>query len=152
VDQVWGSSGYQLIISYVNGWPNSSLTSDVAEGAVTLNVDDTTGFLPGARFTFFDGAYTEQAVVASASTDSGPGTLTLALSLTYEHILGTLVSGMPSSVQQACIYLATYVALTRGATAIAMPPARGVSGSGNSPDDFLVKEANRLLTPYKRII
>ena len=40
----YGRNGWAILVSYLNGWPHSSLTSAVAAGATSLPVNDCTGW------------------------------------------------------------------------------------------------------------
>ena len=153
VSWMGGRYGYQIQVEYINGWPHASTTASALAGATSLVIDDVTGFLAGQEFTIYDGANTERLVVASASSQSGPGTVTLVGPTAYAHAAGVLATALPAAIQQACIYIATYIALTRGATAVAIPPVRGLTESGQGkPDRWLMDEAERRLQPYRRVV
>ena len=69
-----GRNGVLLRISYINGWPHTSLTSDVAIGATSLPVDDCTGWAitgefgnTGAAGTIYDSGQQETLQVSAAS-------------------------------------------------------------------------------------
>lgn len=160
VNWVNGRQGYQLKISYINGWPHTSLTQSATAGTTTINVDDCTGWGPlsattsGATGVLYDGAYQEVIQVVSASVTAGPGTLTLASGLKFAHSPGVLCSTMPWSIIWACTLFGAAMALTRGATATtvhAIPGGAGNTMGPKAPSD-LTGEGELLLHPYRRTI
>jgi len=155
-----GRNGYVLQISYVNGWPHTSLTASAAAGATTISVTDTTGWalanypgtVTGATGTFKDGGQTETVTVTAASVTSGPGTLTLSSALQYPHQNGTILTTLPEAVEQACILFGTAQALTRGATTTTIHSIGGHSQSTGGDTTMLNAEAELLLHPFRRMI
>lgn len=155
-----GRNGYILEISYTNGWPHSSITSNVIAGATTISVSDTTGWaianyagtVTGATGTFKDGGQTESFTVTASTTTSGPGTLTLASALQYPHEIGTIVTTLPAAVEWACILFCTAQALTRGATSTTIHAIGGHSQFSGGDITSLNAEAELLLHPFKRTI
>lgn len=147
-----GRNGYRLSVTYTNGWPNTLLTAPAAQGATTISVDETTGWL-GTRGTLYDGQSTEDAVVTAVSAAAGPGTLTLTAASGYAHNLGVLFSALPPAVQQAAVLFATEQALVRGSTATAIQSLPGARTGGGGPGrQDLRDEANDWLRPFKRVI
>ena len=154
-----GRWGFRLQIQYVNGWPHTSLTAASTAGATTVTVDDCTGWAPftqganGATGVVYDSGQQEVVQVTAASATSGPGTLTLASPLQFQHVAGTLVSTLPASVMWAVIMMGSAIALTRGATSTTVQtiPGGGGGGSGKGPQD-LTGEAELLLHPFRRVI
>lgn len=120
-----GREGFRVQISYIYGWPHTSLTAAAAGSASTISVDDCTGWAPpsgsttGAYGIVYDalGGGQEAVSCTSASATAGPGTLTLASPLSFGHASGIMVSAMPQSVIYATALLAGQAALIRGATA-----------------------------------
>ena len=100
----------------------------------TIAVDDCTGWVitpafpgmaSGATGTVYDAGGQEVIQVTAASATAGPGTLTLASPLAYEHAAGVMVSTLPQSVEWAAMLFAVAVALERGATAMKLPEVPG---------------------------
>jgi hypothetical protein len=160
IDWSYGRNGYAIEVTYVNGWPHASLTSAVAAGATTLPVNDCTGWgisnyfgtYTGATGVIEDGGQQESFHAASASVASGPGNLTLSQAITYPHQAGTVVTTMPASIQQACIYFATAEALTRGATSTTIHAVGGASQSSDKGAEDLIAEGELLLHAFRRTI
>lgn len=154
----FGRYAYDVEVTYINGWPHGSLTGPVAAGASTIPIDDCTGWGPpsgltiGATGVIYDGGQQEVVTCTSASAVSGPGILTLAHPLYYAHGYGAMVSTIPGSIQQACIYYAVSMALTRGATATTVQnmPGSQVNTGGNSKQ--YEEMAKKILAPYRRFI
>lgn len=161
VDWSNGRRGCRVQVTYVNGWPNAIVQASTgkpngpASGDSSIHVDDITGWA-GVAGTAYDGALTEPVSVQSVTPDTtgaiaGPGLLNLAAPLIDPHAPGSRISAMPSSLQWAGLLIATSMALTRGATAIAAQSVRGtLMGSGRSIEDLNV-EAEGILLPYARI-
>ena len=161
VNWAFGRNGYAIEVSYVNGWPHTSLTADVASGASTIAVDDCTGWAitspvtgyTGATGTVYDAGQQEVIQCATASATSGPGTLTLATPLQSSHSAGTMVSTLPQSVVWADILFCASQALTRGATSTTVLQAPGSKSDGGSMRaQTLAKQACEILQPYRRVI
>ena len=169
-----GRNAYRLQVAYQSGWPHATLTAPVLAGATTVDVDDVTGWA-GAIGAIYDGGQTETVTGESASAttpttiftsttvQTGPGTITLASPLGYNHEAGITISALPESVVQAIILLCVAQALVRGATATVMPPVSnskfGMQSqhqtsqrSGAITSGTLEMSAYDLLTPYRRII
>jgi hypothetical protein len=154
-----GRNGYAVQVTYINGWPHASLTSNATIGSTTLSVSDTTGWAitnywgtVGAAGTIKDTGQEETITVTAASSSAGPGTLTLASPLQAQHQQGILVTTMPSSIEQACIYFATAEALTRGATSTVIHAVGGPAQSAGGSATELISEGELLIRGYKRII
>jgi hypothetical protein len=149
--------GFDIEVTYLNGWPHASLSATAVAGASTLVVDDIAGWA-GATGVVHDGGVQEAVTVTAATPStagalSGGGSLTLAAPLTYAHAPGTLVTTLPGSVIQATVLYAVSQALVRGATATtvqSLPGSRSSSGS-RGPDD-LIAEARKILVPYCRTV
>ena len=158
VNWLGGRNGVLLRIQYVNGWPHTSLTSDVAIGATSLPVDDCTGWAitgefgnTGATGTIYDSGQQETVQVSAASVTSGPGNLTVP-AVTFGHKAGTMVTTLPQSVIWATILFASAQALTRGATSTTIHAIPGGSASaGKGPED-LISEGELLLHGLRRTI
>ena len=134
VDWRYGPEGFAVLTQYVNGWPHSGLTAPAVQGATALQVDDCTGWVitapfpgaaTGAPCTVYDAGGQEVSQVTTASATSGPGTLTLASPLAYEHAAGVMVSTLPQTVVWAAILFCCEQALERGATAMTLPDVPG---------------------------
>ena len=153
-----GRNGVLLRITYVNGWPHTSLTSDVAVGATSLPVDDCTGWAvtgefgnTGAAGTVYDSGQQETVQVSAATATSGPGNLTVPAT-TFGHKAGTMITALPQSVIWATILFASAQALTRGSTSTTVHniPGTGSSGEKNAAD--LVADGKLLLHGLRRTI
>lgn len=158
-----GRRGYVFQITYVAGWPHCGLTTAVTAGTSSIAVDDCTGWAlanesgttTGATGNVYDpGGQQETVQVTAATVTAGPGTLTLASPLMYNHPQGTIVSTMPPSIQWAVTLFSAAIALTRGATATSIHTIPG-GGSGTPAfkgPESLVEEGELLLHGYKRVI
>ncbi len=159
IDWTYGRNGWAIQVQYVNGWPHAELTASVAAGSNVITVNDTTGWaltnfagVTGATGVIKDSGQQESIHVASSSTTSGPGTLTLSANLTYPHQAGTIVTTLPATIEQACILFATAEALTRGATSTTIHSVGGHGQVTGGDVEALASEAELLCHPYKRVI
>ncbi len=160
IDWLYGRNGYAIEVTYVNGWPHCSLTSAVAAGVTSLPVNDTTGWgitnyygtYTGATGVITDSGLQESVHVTATSVTSGPGTLTLSAATAYPHAAGTIVTTLPASIQQACIYFAAAEALTRGATSTTIHSVGGAAASSSGGAKELAEEAELLCHPFRRTI
>lgn len=155
-----GHRAYVAEVAHVNGWPQCGLTATADASASALQVDDCTGWavtsafgsVTGATGVVYDPMAQEVVHVTAASAASGPGTLTLAAPLQYEHAAGTIVSTLPANTGWAVIMFAIGQALTRGATATTVHQIPGgPGGKSPGPDDWY-KCARAELSDYARII
>jgi hypothetical protein len=101
-------------VSYINGWCNALLAADVAQGAMTVEVNPVIGVYPGSGLRISDGPSSEVVVVDSIAGD----VLTLAAPATFTHSAGISISNLPSAVKQAAILLTSVLIQTRGNDAI----------------------------------
>ena len=155
-----GRNGWLVQVQYINGWPHCSLTSAVTAGATTLPVNDCTGWaiqnyagtVTGATGKLADSGWQEAVHVTAASVTSGPGTLTLSSAISYNHAAGTLLTTMPGSIEQACIYFAAAEALTRGATSTTIHSVGGAAQSSGGGARELIEEGELLLHAFRRTI
>lgn len=162
-----GRNGVVLRISYINGWPHTSLTAvatPVGSGTQTIQVDDCTGWAitgefgnTGAAGIIYEGGQQETIQVTAASATAGPGTLTLASPLQFTHGIGVMVTTLPQSVIDAMIWFSAAEALMRGATSTTVHQipggAGGTAGGGKGPTPMdYIKAGQRLLDPFRRTI
>lgn len=160
IDWSCGRNGWAIQVNYTNGWPHSSITANCTAGSTVLTVNDTTGWaIPnyfgqytGATGVIKDSGFQESVHVSSASTTTGPGTLSLTTALAYNHQAGTLVSTLPEAIEKACIFIAASEALTRGATSTTIQSVGGHAASSDAGATQLMTEAELLLHPYRRTI
>lgn len=160
INWCYGRNGWAIEVSYINGWPHCSLSAACAAGDTTISVNDCTGWAisnyygtyTGATGRVVDSGQQEAVHVTAASVTAGPGTLTLASPLGYPHQAGTLVTTMPASVEQACIYFAAAEALTRGATSTTIHSVGGSAQSSSGGARELIEEGELLIHAFKRTI
>lgn len=155
----WGNgrNGYRIQVSYLNGWPHTSLTAKATAGTNVISVDDCTGWAPvtqggqGAVGVLFDGGLQEAVTVTAASATAGPGTLTLASALGYTHNPQVMLSTMPPQIRWASALFCAAQALTRGATTTTIHSTGGGASAGSKAPEDLASEAELILSPFRRI-
>jgi len=154
-----GRNGNVIQVTYVNGWPHTSLTQASTSGASAIQVDDCTGWAPaaiggqGATGIMYDGNNQETITCIGASAQSGPGVLALQSPTTYAHAPGVMVSTLPGQVIQAAILFSAAEALVRGATATTINTIGGGSEPSVAADHYSMQTlARELCLPYRRVI
>lgn len=159
-----GRNGVRLAISYINGWPHTSLTQLASPGDTQVFVDDVTAFAGAAAFVY-DGADSETLTVSATVASSpltlpvsgvqvaaGPGTLTLSSPLGNQHAAGVVVSSMPQDIIWASILAATTQALESGIDAITIQNVPGTMTVGGHGVTELTQQYEVILGPYRRTI
>lgn len=145
--------------SYWNGWPHTALAAAAAADAATLTV---TAALPaaaaGRTLTIWDGAVTEQVVVAASFT--GGTTVPLTAGTVYAHTLpaapaSVTVTALPDDVREAVISLTSCLIKTRGAEsyemdAVGQTPSKSAVIEGGGLEDLSL--AADLLDRYRRTV
>jgi hypothetical protein len=155
-----GRNGYAIMVRYINGWPHAALSAFVSAGSMTLPLDDCTGWAlenyfgtyTGATGSIKDSGQQEAIHVTTSSVTAGPGIVTLTSPTVYPHQAGTVVSTLPRSVEQACIYFATAEALTRGATSTTIHAVGGAPQSSGQGAQALIEEGELLIHGYRRTV
>ena len=164
----WGGGGtfgnYVIDTTYIAGWPHAGITVSASSGDETLTVDDCTGWAPatpgatgiageGCSGVIYDQAGNQEPVTClAASTTAGPGVLTLASALLYDHSPGITVSALPGQIQWATALYAASLALTRGATATKIQDIAGTGGATASGAADLQRQADDLIRPFARVV
>lgn len=154
----------RALVSYTNGWPHAGLTASAEAGDTVLQIDDVTGWAGAAGFAY-DGSATEDLTVLTVEANTpielpngvglaqtGPGQVTLAAPLAFDHEPGVLVSALPASAQLATIYACVLQALESGVDAITaetLPGSETVAGHGM---DWIKTEFEKELGPFRRIV
>ena len=155
-----GRNGYAVMVTYINGWPHAALGSYVAAGSMTLPLDDCTGWAlenyfgtyTGVTGAIKDSGQQEAVHVTTSSVTAGPGVVTLTSPTAYPHQAGTVVSTLPRSVEQACIYFAAAEALTRGATSTTIHAVGGAPQSSGQGAQALIEEGELLIHGFRRTV
>lgn len=140
-----------ILLSYVNGYPNTVTTAAANQGGNSLQVDATLGCYPGTVLTVADGEDTEQVTVSTVGT----GVLNLTAPLAYSHSVGVSVSNLPPAVKEATILLTSALIKTRGAEGIVMASIRSEPNQKVDSEDGGMSDvalAKGLLAPFRRVI
>jgi hypothetical protein len=154
-----GRNNYRVSTTYIAGYPHTSFASSGTAGATSIAVDSCTGWLLtgtnggtiGAAGIVYDamGGGQESVTVTGASAATGPGTLTLASALSYDHGTGIAVSSLPNSIIWAAALCAGAAALRRGATATTV---QTTGARQQVTDRGLEAEAKNIINTYRRTI
>lgn len=140
--------------TYVNGWPNTTLSVAASSGASSIELASVVGVYPGTHLTVFDLPADEQVTVASGYVP-GQTSVPLVSALVSNHQAGVQVSNLPKVVKQAAISLTTFLVKVRGSGALVADDLGEVrtidtgKSQGAMSDYELAKQAlNQLRTPY----
>ena len=164
-----GRGTLRLEHAYLSGWAHAGTTSMALAGAMTVHVDDVTGWA-GASGWIYDGTSTEPVTVTTVSADSalvipgivnpvvnslsggaltvqaGPGTVTLTSPLTYGHGAGTVLSALPETALRAAALFCAVQAIET-IDAIATQSLSGEVGSTS----LLAQSAEMALCEFRRV-
>jgi hypothetical protein len=152
--RVYSPTAEQFVsMTYVNGYANTTISSNVSQGATSLVVKDATGFIPGQQFMIYDADKTELCKVASTFVPvQGAGTVTLASGLAYAHSSTVNVSALPPAIKQAAIFMTSVILKARGNATLVMgtmTPSQFQELNPSAMNDY--ESAISLLEPYRRI-
>lgn len=142
-----------VALSYVNGWPCTTLASPAAVGDTAIGLTSPVGVYPGMVLTLDDSGNTEQVTVAASYTPGTTGPVPLTAAISETHTAGVAASAMPEDIQRAVIALTACLIKTRGSQALVMqsmgsePTNTEISQAGGVEDFEL---ASDLLEPYRR--
>lgn len=138
--------------SYVNGYPISVLIANSTAGATTLLLDTGLGITAGQVLKIYDGASSEDVVVASSYT-YGSSTVPLVSATLYAHQVGDAVSSLPAAVKQACILITSAYLKIRGDASLVLEvtnrPGTQIDGAQRVGSD--IAHAQEILKPFRRI-
>lgn len=163
-----GRNGCRFSCTYVNGWPHAGITANATAGSSTITVDDVTGFT-GASAYIYDDASSETVHITSVTANTpatlpngggtapaGPGTLTLAAPLTYNHTgavpTNVVISSIPSDVLWATMLAATTQALESGITSVSIQNVAGSQTAGGHGVSDLSLQWESIMEPFRRVI
>lgn len=141
---------------YVNGWANTLLNGNAAQGATSIVVNSSLGIYAGMQLTIYDLAKTETITVDSSYADGQGSSTTIPLlsgtSLLFQHNSGVSVSALPGDVKKAAILATSGHIKTRGSGALEMAsmdtdPSKEVRGEAEALEDLATAAA--FLTPFK---
>lgn len=145
------------VVTYVNGWANTGLTSAVAAGASSLPVANALGIAPGQQLAVYSQTAGEVVTVASpwtAPNSAAPATVPIVGTLQNAYAKDDVVTAMPQEIKQAVIQLAICLIKTRGAEAFVLESIDSTPHDTDSKDAAALSEfdlAEDLLNRYHRI-
>ena len=137
--------------NYTAGFCNGNINTATA-GASSFTMIDPIGLTAGTLVTIYDGANTEQVVVASNYT-YGSSTVAITGTLKYTHASGVAVGNMPQAIKQAAILVTTDFLKVRGDNSLSMAVTTRAT-SGPSVQSIIGSDlelAKQLLSPFRRM-
>ena len=140
-------------VTYVNGYPHTTLADSADAGDTTIVVASPLGLYPGSPLTVYDFTSSEHIVVGPAYT-VGSATVPLVAALAGPHTAGVSVSAVPPVVKQAVIAITSALIKTRGTLSIVMgklqsSPTKVEQQDSGARNDF--DYATGLLRPFARV-
>lgn len=141
-------------VTYVNGYPNTTLTTTVQAGASSIELDDVTGIYPGSVLTIYDDFPGNEQITIASTYTAGDSTVLLVAPVQFQHSYGVSVSALPPAVKQAVILLTSSIIKTRGTLAIEMPSLQSSPSKIVQQDQGAMSDeqaAKTLLAPYVRV-
>lgn len=154
-----GKGGWDVMTSYLSGWAHAGLSASATAGAMSVTVDDVTGWADVVGF-LYDGVSTELVEVTSATAttpvqlpgvagtvQAGPGTLTLSQPLGFNHSPGAVLSALPPDVIRATALQAAVMALET----IDAISTQSLSGQMAGGTTVLAEEVELILDDYMRV-
>lgn len=140
-------------VTYVNGFPNTTLAAVVTAAATSITLSSVLGIYPGTALTIYDvtGGGTEQ-VTVSGTYVVGTAAVPLTTGLLYAHAVGVSVSNLPPDIKAAAVLLTTVLIQTRGVDAIVLSET-GTPTTTEYPrgTGANVARAKELLIPFRRV-
>lgn len=138
--------------TYINGYANTTLASNVLAGATSVTVASGEGIVAGQGLKIFDGASTEN-VIVSSSYVFGSTTVPLTSPLLYAHSSGASFSALPAAVKEAAILVTSAYLKIRGDASLVLNvttnPGQQLGDSQRVGSD--IAHAQDLLKPFRRI-
>jgi hypothetical protein len=139
-------------VTYVNGWPNTTTSTQNLAGASFLTVDLPSGIYPGTQLNIYDNISTEQVTVSSLYVQ-GSSVVPLTTPLQNYHDAGVSVSNIPTRIKQACVLLTVALIQSRGDDAIildSMEPSQMSGQYGASSEGIAM--AIDLIDSMRRVV
>jgi hypothetical protein len=149
-------------LSYVAGYPVTTLASSAAPTDTTITVSDPTGIVPGTHLRLAQGGG-PSGVGSGQSTLSSASVTALSVAGNVVTLTGTVgvafasksaVTGMPDEVEQACVYATTALLKQSGNGALVMKSGNAGTVSkdaGNEPGAEEFEIAESILALYRPV-
>jgi hypothetical protein len=138
--------------TYINGYPLSLIGTASSAGATSLILDSGLGITAGQTLKIYDGASSENIVVASTYT-YGSNTIPLTSPALYAHAVGVSVSALPAAVKEACILITSAYLKIRGDASLTLDvttrPGQQLPGAQQFGNDMA--HAQEILKTFRRM-
>lgn len=113
--------------TYVAGYVNTRIVTATA-AATSLTVKSGAGIIAGQTLHIYDGATSEDVIVASTYTN-GSTTVPLTTALVSTHATGVAIGNLPTTIKQACILITTAFIKMRGDNSMTMQITTGATAN-----------------------
>ncbi len=139
-------------VTYVNGWPNTTLAAPATAGGSNVTVASALGIYPGTMLTIYDVTAGTEPVTVAPTYTPGSTTVPLTAPLAFAHTAGVSISNLPPRIKEATVLLASVLIQTRGDDAIVIDsidsPAQTQALPKASARNLDI--ARQLLAPFRR--
>lgn len=142
-------------LTYVAGWPNTTITSSPVQGATSFTVASPVGLVPmvgseiaDEQVRIIDGGSTEVITISGVS-----GNTVTCSALAHAHTAGATVTMLPGPVKQAAIDATSAFLRARSSDALTIGQTLVAGGGGATGDSVrwkLLRDAADMLRPFAR--
>jgi hypothetical protein len=137
--------------TYVAGYVNTRIVTATATQS-TLTVKSGAGIIAGQTLHIYDGATSEDVIVASTYTN-GSTTVPITTALVSTHTAGVAIGNMPMTIKQACILITTAFIKMRGDNSMTMQITTGATANVDGAQRFGsdIASALEMIKLYRRV-
>jgi hypothetical protein len=137
--------------TYVAGYVNTKIVTATAT-QTTLTVKSGAGIVAGQTLHIYDGATSEDVIVASTYTN-GSTTVPITTALVSTHAAGVAIGNLPTTIKQACILITTAFIKMRGDNSMTMQVTTSANSNVDGAQRFGgdIASALEMIKLYRRV-
>ncbi len=142
-------------LTYVAGWPNTTITSSPIQGATSFTVTSPAGLQPmvgseiaDEQVRIIDGEFTEVITISNVV-----GNTVTCSALAYAHAAGATLTMLPGPVKEAALLATSAFLRARSSDALTIGQTLVAGGGGTAGDSVrwkMLRDAENMLAPYAR--
>jgi hypothetical protein len=150
-------SRQRAIVSYVNGWANTALTTAANAGATAITVASVLGVSPGQQLNIQSTSAAETVTVDPSFVPNPNGINTqipLTTPLVGTYAPNDTVTAFPQDIKEATILIAKALIKTRGSASMVLASVGGQATREDTLEPGVASDldiAQMLLEPYRRV-
>jgi hypothetical protein len=151
---VAAGDGVFAAVTYVNGYPNTTLAVTGTGGDAAVTVISPVGIYTGTSLTVYDDTTGNELITVAPGYVPGSAVLPLVTPLLHGHAAGISVTALPPAVKEAVIALTSCAIKTRGNLAMVMASLEGGPSSAEMQDAGALDDlaaAQDLLSSHRRV-